>query len=244
MKSSRPQSSSTAVAFAFTVEAADAGAGDAEFFTGASNVKPQSSSGCAAGGWGDARELLKPVVLPNASRPAHADAGGCEAEVLCCFSCCCFCFSTSAARSAMVIRETSDVPAMVPPNRSLNASPPLLVAFWTGLIPPLVELMTGAFGADSAACAGVIERDEELLEDASIENTSFCGFRCWACGVCRAPSVRGGCGCEGWIGAEEFHRSAKESDIVKTKNTATSEVRGEVKAVQRHDSVRFTDRSL
>ena len=90
-----------------------------------------------------------------------------------------------------------------PESRSPNASPEVVDDA------PLLAPRTGAAAADD----GVRERglDEFEPEAASIENASYFG-RMGAPlddGVGLAPSLRGGC--DGFTGAEEFQRSAKES---------------------------------
>ena len=105
-----------------------------------------------------------------------------------------------------------------PEKRSLKASPPELVAFLIAVLPALDDVLIPEAvlgGCWPATYAGVFDRvlDGELAA-ASIENTSFCGFRWPEAAGEMAPSVRGGAA--GFEGAVEFQRSANESDIVCT----------------------------
>ena len=89
-----------------------------------------------------------------------------------------------------------------PESRSLNASPEVVGA-----------ALPFDFRAGTAEVDGVSERglDEFGLDAASIANVSYFGRRAPEDGAGLAPSL--GVGCEGFAGAEEFQRLAKESDI-------------------------------
>ena len=112
------------------------------------------------------------------------------------------CALAFAAFSAMVSLELLEPLPNEPESRSPNASPDVMA------VAPLLEPWAGGVAVDD----GVWERglDEFELEAASIEKASYFG-RIGAVddGAGLAPSLRGGC--EGFRGAEEFQRSAKES---------------------------------
>ena len=133
---------------------------------------------------------------------------------MCCFAPCNLstrCFSARAALSAMVIFAPFD--AMdEPEKRSLNASPPPLVAFFSPGAGDLDGPPPRA-GRCVATYDGVVDRELDCEPAAaSIEKTSFCGRRGCPEGLDEmAPSFLGASA--GLVGAVEFHRSAKESDI-------------------------------
>lgn len=92
-----------------------------------------------------------------------------------------------------------------PESRSPNASPEVVVD-----APPLAP-RTGAAAVDDGVRERGLDEFEFELEAANIEKASYFG-RMGALlddGVGLAPSLGGGC--DGFMGAEEFQRSAKES---------------------------------
>lgn len=189
---SHPSSSSAIGGDGFTEFALEAGCE-----TKASNPQSSSKELEAADGLGEGEM----VDFPSVSRPSQG-VGACDL-VACRRRPSSLCLSTSAARSAMVIRAPPLVPtASDPVKRSLKAS-------------PLVDVGFGArFSVDRCwgGIDGVMERElvfEEPADDSS-ENTSCCG----RFGTLFDVTDPNFCGCTGFVGAVEFQRSAKESDIV------------------------------
>lgn len=141
---------------------------------------------------------------PRLSSPSQADAS------ILCFSCFLryssrFCFSTIAARSAIVMFAPFDW-ERDPPRRPLNASAPFVPVEvevgYPGLGLAVVELeVDGVMG---------LELDADDAPEESRDNTSCVGFRAVAFALFTDPSV---CGALGFDGADEFHKSAKESDM-------------------------------